>query len=66
MKVERRKAVSLDDCANYLDQPVQYGVGCGSQFSILAVLDHSAKEAPPGMVRQRRVYRANHHAQSRR
>jgi hypothetical protein len=50
LKVERRKAVSVDECAKYLGQPVQYGVGCGSQLSILVVLDHSAKQAPPGVI----------------
>jgi hypothetical protein len=50
LKVERRKAVSVADCAKYLGQPVQYGVGCGSQLSILVVLDHSGKQAPPGVI----------------
>jgi hypothetical protein len=50
LKVERRKAVSVADCAKYLGQPVQYGVGCGSQLSILVVLDHSRKHAPPGVI----------------
>jgi hypothetical protein len=31
-------------------QPTQYGVGRGSQLSILVVLDHGRKEAPPGVI----------------
>lgn len=47
LKVARTKAVTVEDCAKYLGQPSQYGVGRGSQLSIL---DHSRKEAPPGVI----------------
>ena len=50
LKVERNKAISVDDCARYLGQPVQYAVGRGSQLSVLIVLDHSKKETPPGVL----------------
>jgi hypothetical protein len=50
LKVERNKAITVPDCAKFLGQPVQYGVGCGSQLSILVVLDHSKKQAPPGVI----------------
>lgn len=50
LKVARDKAVTIEDCTRYLGQPVQYGVGRGSQLSILVVLDHSPKNAPPGVL----------------
>lgn len=50
LKVTNDKSVNLDDCARYLGQPTQYGVGRGSQLSILVVLDHSRKESPPGVI----------------
>jgi hypothetical protein len=50
LKVARTKAVTVDDCAQYLGQPVQYGVGRGSQLSVLVVLDHSNKSTPPGVL----------------
>ena len=50
LKVARDKAVKIEDCIRYLGQPVQYGVGRGSQLSILVVLDHSPKDAPPGVL----------------
>ena len=50
LKVERNKAITIPDCAKFLGQPVQYGIGCGSQLSILVVLDHSKKQAPPGVI----------------
>ncbi len=50
LKVARDKPVTIDDCAKYLGQPTQYGVGRGSQLSVLVVLDHSRKEAPPGVI----------------
>ncbi len=50
LKVARTKAVTVDDCARYLGQPVQYGVGRGSQLSVLVVLDHSNKTSPPGVL----------------
>lgn len=48
LKVVRDRPVRIEDCARYLGQPTQYGVGRGSQLSILVVLDHSRKDAPPG------------------
>ena len=50
LKVVRGKTVTLDDCATYVGQPTQYGVGRGSQLSVLVVLDHSPKQAPPGVI----------------
>ncbi|MDO3402668.1 hypothetical protein QWI29_21705 [Mycolicibacterium neoaurum] len=50
LKVERDKALTISDCAKFLGQPVQYGIGCGSGLSILVVLDHSKKQAPPGVI----------------
>jgi hypothetical protein len=50
LKVAPDKPVTIDDCAKYLGQPTQYGVGRGSQLSVLVVLDHSRKEAPPGVI----------------
>jgi hypothetical protein len=50
LKVARDKPVTIDDCAKYLGQPTQYGIGRGSQLSVLVVLDHSRKEAPPGVI----------------
>lgn len=50
LKVERQKAITVPECAKFLGQPVQYGIGSGSQLSILVVLDHSQKQAPPGVI----------------
>jgi hypothetical protein len=50
LKVARDKPVNIEDCARYLGQPTQYGVGRGSQLSVLVVLDHSRKDAPPGVL----------------
>jgi len=50
LKVVSNKAVTVADCAKYLGQPTQYGVGRGSQLSVLVVLDHSPKQAPPGVI----------------
>lgn len=50
LKVARDKPVTIDDCAKYLGQPAQYGIGRGIQLSVLVVLDHSRKEAPPGVI----------------
>lgn len=50
LKVARDGAITVDDCARYIGQPAQYGVGRGSQLSVLVVLDHSGKEAPPGVL----------------
>jgi hypothetical protein len=44
------RLVTIDDCAKYLGQATQYGVGRGSQLSVLVILDHSRKEAPPGVI----------------
>jgi hypothetical protein len=49
-KVSRGAPITIDDCVHHLGQPTQYGVGRGSQLSVLVVLDHSRKEAPPGVV----------------
>jgi hypothetical protein len=50
LKVERNTPVTVANCARYLGQPVQYGVGRGSRLSVLVILDHSGKEAPPGVL----------------
>jgi hypothetical protein len=50
LKVSRGKPITVDDCARYVGQPAQYGVGRGSQLSILVVLDHGRKTAPPGVI----------------
>ncbi|GIH16155.1 hypothetical protein [Rugosimonospora africana] len=50
LKVSRGKPITVDDCARYVGQPSQYGVGRGSQLSILVVLDHGRKTAPPGVI----------------
>jgi hypothetical protein len=50
LKVSRGAPVTIDYCFHYLGQPTQYGVGRGSQLSVLVVLDHSRKEAPPGVI----------------
>ncbi|GAB5014923.1 hypothetical protein MAHJHV65_16550 [Mycobacterium avium subsp. hominissuis] len=50
LKVERRKAITVPECAKFLGQPAQYAIGSGSQLSILVVLDHSRKQAPPGVI----------------
>lgn len=50
LKVSRGKAITVDDCARYVGQPTQYGVGRGSQLSALVVLDHGRKTAPPGVI----------------
>jgi hypothetical protein len=47
LKVERNKAITVRDGAKFLGQPVQYGIGCGSQLSILVVLDHSKNKPRP-------------------
>ena len=41
---------SVQDCARYIAQPTQYGVGRGSRLSILVVLDHTKKTAPPAVL----------------
>jgi hypothetical protein len=50
LKVVRDKATTIDDCVKFLSQPTQYGVGRGSQLSVLVVLDHSPKETAPGVL----------------
>ena len=50
LKVSRGAPVTVEDCARYLGQPAQYGVGRGSQLSVLVVFDHGRKEAPPGVI----------------
>jgi len=50
LKVERTTPVTVAHCARYLGQPVQYGVDRGSRLSVLVVLDHSRKKAPPGVL----------------
>jgi hypothetical protein len=50
LKVSRGSPITVDECVRYIGQPAQYGVGRGSQLSVLVVLDHSHKEAPPGVI----------------
>ena len=50
LKVERNKPVTVETSVQYIGQPTQYGVGRGSQLSVLIVLDHSPKEVPPGVL----------------
>lgn len=50
LKVSRGAPITVDDCVHYLGQPTQYGVGRGSQLSVLVVFDHGRKEAPPGVI----------------
>lgn len=49
LKVERNTLATVEHSARYIGQPTQYGVGRGSQLSVLVVLDHTRKEAPPGV-----------------
>jgi hypothetical protein len=41
--------VTVDDCAKFIGQPTQYGVGRGSRLSILVVLDHSKEGSALGV-----------------
>jgi len=50
LKVSRGSPVTVEHCARYVGQPTQYGVGRGSQLSVLVVFDHGRKEAPPGVI----------------
>lgn len=50
LKVSRGTPVTVDSAVHYLGQPTQYGVGRGSQLSVLVVFDHGRKEAPPGVI----------------
>ena len=46
LKVSRGAPATVDHSTRYLGQPTQYGVGRGSQLSVLVVFDHGRKEAP--------------------
>lgn len=50
LKVSHGVPVTIDRCARYVGQPTQYGVGRGSQLSVLVVFDHGRKQAPPGVI----------------
>jgi hypothetical protein len=50
LKVSHGAPVTVDHCTRYLGQPTQYGVGRGSQLSVLVVFDHGRKQAPPGVI----------------
>lgn len=50
LKVSRGAPATIDKAFKYLGQPTQYGVGRGSQLSVLVVFDHGRKEAPPGVI----------------
>jgi hypothetical protein len=50
LKVSHGSPVTMERCARYLGQPTQYGVGRGSQLSVLVVFDHGRKAAPPGVI----------------
>lgn len=50
LKVSRGAPATVDSAVHYLGQPAQYGIGRGSQLSVLVVFDHGRKEAPPGVI----------------
>lgn len=50
LKVEKNTPRTVEDCARFIGQPMQYGVGRGSRLSILVVLDHSPKDAPAAVL----------------
>lgn len=50
LKVERQTTATVEHSAKYIGQPTQYGVGRGSQLSVLVVLDHTRKTSPPGVI----------------
>jgi len=50
LKVEKTTPRAVEDCARYIGQPTQYGVGRGSRLSVLVVLDHTRKSAPPAVL----------------
>jgi hypothetical protein len=50
LKVEKTTPREVKDCARYIGQPTQYGVGRGSRLSILVVLDQTKKAAPPSVL----------------
>lgn len=50
LKVAKSYPVTIDNSHKFLGQPVQYATGVGRRLAILAVLDMSAKSAPPGVL----------------
>ena len=50
LKVERQTPATVEHSSKYVGQPTQYGVGRGSQLSVLVVLDHTRKTSPPGVI----------------
>ena len=50
LKVERQAPATVERSSKYIGQPTQYGVGRGSQLSVLVVLDHTRKTSPPGVI----------------
>ena len=48
--MSRGAPATVESAVHYLGQPSQYGVGRGSQLSVLVVFDHGRKEAPPGII----------------
>jgi hypothetical protein len=50
LKVEKKTPVTLDRAADYLGQATQYASAGQRQLSILAILDMTPKEAPPGVL----------------
>lgn len=48
LKVERRVAVTHESAPKYMGQATQYASADGRHLSILAILDMSPKERPPG------------------
>jgi hypothetical protein len=51
LKVEKTTPRAVEDYARYIGQPTQYGVGRGSRLSVLVVLDHTRKSAPPAVLK---------------
>ncbi|WP_191300133.1 hypothetical protein [Lentzea cavernae] len=50
LKVEKVTPRTVETCTKFLGQPTQYGVGQGSRLSMLVVLDHARKTAPPAVL----------------
>lgn len=50
LKVERRKAASMETSHRYLGQPTQYATGASKRLSILVILDMAAPDAPTGVL----------------
>jgi hypothetical protein len=50
LKVERRRAVTVETSHRYLGQPTQYATGVSKRLSILVVLDMAIPEAPAGVI----------------